>query len=222
MATKRHILYLIPSAATHWHQEQRVQGNLDLPPSGEGIAAAKSAAETWLPHTPPRTIYTAPDEASRQTADAFAAVCGAKVKVVDDLQEMNLGLWQGLPYAEFKERYPTAYAQWRQDPALVVAPQGETMQQLAHRLKTTMTRMVDKAGSDAVAFVLRPVCLALAMQWLSSQDPATEAPATAQTPSPAPPVPEPRSFDFDDVAWKQTRHTRKTRPGPGDSRRIPA
>ena len=136
---------------------------------------------------------------------------------MDELREINLGLWQGLPYAEFKDRYPTAYGHWRQDPSKVVAPQGETIEQLTFRLKGTMSRLIEKAGSDPVAFVLRPISLMLAMAWLSGQQ-ATGPAANGQAIS----LPEPRAFDLDEATWRRIRHSRKLRPEGGDSRRISA
>lgn len=217
MKTRDHIVHLLPSAATDWQAHERVQGNLDLPAGAAGMQAVLTAAENWRPDPRPRVIYTAPDEASRQTAAAYGTAIsagGVKIKVLDELREMNLGLWQGLPYAEMKERYPTAFSQWRQDPSKVTAPQGETIADVTLRLKATITRLIEKAGDEAIAFVLRPVSLTLMLAWLSREEGRGGGEKL--------PSPEPRTFIVDEATWRRIRHSRRPRPDEPDTRRIPA
>ena len=215
MTTPHHIVHLLPSAATDWQAQERVQGNLDLPAGVAGLEAIKAIAEQWRPDPRPRVIYTAPDEASRETAAVYAPLLsGAKIKCLEELREMNLGLWQGLPYAEMKERYPTAFSQWRQDPSKVTAPHGETIADVSLRLKAVITRLVEKAGRDPSAFVLRPVSLMLVMAWLSGEEGRGGGEKL--------PSPEPRTFTLDDAIWRRIRHSRRPRPDEPDTRRIPA
>lgn len=217
MTTRPHIVHLLPSAATDWQAQERVQGNLDLPAGSAGMQAVLATTDRWHPAAPPRVIYTAPDEASRQTAAAYgsaASVSGVKIKALDELREINLGLWQGLTYAEMKERYPTALNQWRQDISKVTAPQGETFADVSLRLKATLTRLIEKAGGDTLAFVLRPVSLALVAAWLSGQEGRGGAEKL--------PSPEPHTFNLDEATWRRIRHSRRPRPDEPDTRRIPA
>ena len=103
-------------------------------------------------------VVTGPDEASRQTAEALAARAGCGVKVLDDLREINLGLWEGMLASEFERRYPRVCRQWLEDPASVMAPEGENLEEVRERVVGALSRELDrhrKAGP--VAAVLRPI-----------------------------------------------------------------
>ncbi len=181
------IICLIASGETAWQGEGRMQGNTDLPMSDTGTSAVAAAAATWIAPKQLRTIYCAPDEASIRTAEQFARRAeGAKVKTIDDLIEIDLGLWQGLPCEQLKDRYPKAYQQWRQNSTQVTPPEGESMLDADQRLRTTLRQLCRKNGDKPVAFVLRPILHYLATTWLDDE----EHPAPYKSGD----YPEPRQF----------------------------
>lgn len=103
-------------------------------------------------------VVTGPDEASRQTAEALAAKAGCGVKVVDELREINLGLWEGMLASEFERRYPRVCRQWLEDPASVMAPEGENLEEVRERVMGALSRELDRwRKTGPVAAVLRPI-----------------------------------------------------------------
>jgi len=158
------ILYLIQSAATTWQDEQRIQGNTDLPAAEEALAAMTAAAATFKPKRPLASITTGPDEASRQTARIIAKAVqpAPKIKVMRKLAEMNLGLWQGLTRTEVSERFTRAYNKWKADPSRVSPPEGESLDDASDRLHAALAKCLSKATADqAPVLVLRPVMMAI-------------------------------------------------------------
>lgn len=165
-----HTIALIASGATDWQQSGRLQGNTDLPLSSEAPSMiGDQAARHNLPR-PVRVIHCAPDEASRQTADLYAARLGeAKVKPVDALSEVDLGLWQGLTEQQLADRYARAYAQWHSDPAHVSAPEGEELADAADRLTAAISKLVPRSTSEPLVLVLRPLALNICAAWLAGE-----------------------------------------------------
>jgi broad specificity phosphatase PhoE len=223
MARSPHIIDLLPSALTAWQEQQLVQGSLDLPASEQGLQHIQRQISQWQPDPRPRQLWCGPDEASRQTAELFAAALGGvKVKVSEELREINFGLWQGLSYCQIKERYPSAYSHWRSEPALVAPPEGETLPSLVQRTVATVGRLVDKADGVGIALVLRPVILSVAAAFVSGREPLSilpQGPITVNGRDAAdrqPAVLEPQRFVLDDATWQQRRRL------GSQARRIPA
>jgi broad specificity phosphatase PhoE len=153
---------LMRTGETEWEKAGRIAGSSDVPLSDAGRAAVKTAIEGLQAEgTRLSTIYCAPDEASLATAEHLAGASGGRVKVVDGLGEMNLGLWEGRLAQELEDKCPTAYRQWVEDPSVVRAPEGETVEEAQDRIVSALARSLDKANGGAVAVVLRPVAMAL-------------------------------------------------------------
>jgi probable phosphoglycerate mutase len=168
-------LVLVRCARTAWDEAARLQGDTDMPASPDGLKAACQALDELLGDRPPdiSTVYTAPDEASRQTADYLAKMGGGRVKPTDNASPMDLGVWEGLTEAQLVERYPSAYKQWRTDPSLVSPPEGATFLETELALLKALARASERAGTKSIAFVLRPLEYGIARCALAGK-PTTE------------------------------------------------
>jgi len=153
---------LIRTGQTLWEQSGRIVGSADVPLSDAGTqTAGQSAAE--LSEVKLATIYCGPDEASTATAKELAKATGAKVKTVEGLSEVHLGLWEGMLEKVLEEKCPTAYRQWIEDPAAVQVPEGESLEEARDRIMEALYRTLEKVKTDngATGVVLRPFALAL-------------------------------------------------------------
>lgn len=157
MAKTQHCrLLLMRSGATDWDEAGRLQGSVDLPLSA-GAHAGLGERVALLGTTELAVVLCGPDEASRETAEAIAAQTGCSVKVVDGLREVNMGLWEGMLTSEFEQRYPRVCRQWQEDPASVIAPEGEGWEEVQERVLASLTRELDRYQKvGAVGVVLRP------------------------------------------------------------------
>lgn len=153
---------LVRSGATAWDDAGRLGGTCDLPLSEAGREVVR-AALAGLNGEVVNTIFSGPDEASLETAQALRAVKGGKVKVLEGLKELDFGLWEGLRLDEIEEKCPTAYRQWCDNPAAVMVPEGESIEEASQRLFHTLGRALERVRGDAgaPAVVLRPVAHAL-------------------------------------------------------------
>lgn len=152
----------IRTGQTEWEDAGRIAGATDVPLSRAGAEAVRQIAGQ-LGDVRLSTIFCGTDEASVSTAEEVARVTGGKVKPVEDLGEVHMGLWEGLLARDLEEKCPRAYRQWLDDPTMVQAPEGESIDEARHRLVETLSRLLDKSrgGSGAVGVVLRPLAMGL-------------------------------------------------------------
>ncbi|MFN0132775.1 MAG: histidine phosphatase family protein [Phycisphaerales bacterium] len=161
---------LMRTGESTWEAQGRLGGLADVPLTQAGIdQVAKVAGELGTPKF--AAVLCAPDQASIQTAKLVAGGTGTPIRQINDLAEVDIGLWEGLLERELGARCPTAYRQWSECPASVCAPSGEVPEQAAERLMDALTRALDriKADQGAVAVVLRPLAFGLAAAGLRGE-----------------------------------------------------
>ena len=153
---------LFRTGETEWDRAGRIAGSADVPLSLAGFETVRSTVAA-LNGTRIGAVYCGPDEASQATAKELADHAGAKVKVIDELGEIHLGLWEGLLETELEGKCPRTYKQWIDNPGMVQAPEGESLEEAQSRILAALGRSLKGAKTDngAVAFVLRPVAMAL-------------------------------------------------------------
>ncbi len=163
-------VWLVRTGATAWEREGRVVGAADLPlcPCGQQAAAQRARQ---LRGQVVELVICGPDEASRQTAEEIAKAVDAKIKVIDDLAEVGLGLWEGVREKDLEGRCPTAYRRWKEDPAGICAPEGESIDEAKDRMMGAFRRLIPRYArtTSTLVVVLRPVALGLARCFLSGR-----------------------------------------------------
>ena len=118
---------LIRPGATVYDEQGRVQGVLDIPLSDRGKAEVARLAER-LADTSLAALYCGPGESVLRTAEAVGRNLGIRPKRIDDLRNLDQGLWQGLQLDEIKRRNLKLFRQWQDDPRTVCPPLGETVE----------------------------------------------------------------------------------------------
>jgi len=94
-----HHLFLVRHGTTQWIEERRVQGATDSPLSDRGLEEARCAAQN-LAEIPFDAVFCSPMGRARQTA---AVICGARnlpIEYLDELHEIDLGIYEGYAYVE--------------------------------------------------------------------------------------------------------------------------
>lgn len=153
---------LILAGPTPWELEGRLVGAQHLPLAEEGVAAVSRAAAS-LPH--PLTVVYRPrrneacDEASHIVAQHFRL----RARDHDDLEEMSLGLWQGLRLQDLRHRFETAWGQWEDNPLAVHPPEGEPLAHAIARIRPAVCEVVRRHRRGHVGLVLRPIALQIAL-----------------------------------------------------------
>ena len=145
-------ILLARSAATDFDDEERIMGKLSIPISVKGQAQIAQIAKEINGRSISR-IFSTSDLSARETAAALGEQLGVPVKVIEELSNLDYGLWQGLPVAEIRRKHPTAYRQWEESPVGICPPAGETIEQLHERVQKPLKRMLRKSQNETVVVI---------------------------------------------------------------------
>ncbi|HJY67123.1 MAG TPA: histidine phosphatase family protein, partial [Streptosporangiaceae bacterium] len=115
---------LLRHGQTPMSVQKRYAGRTDAPLTEVGVQQAAAAAKR-LASAGLGVIVTSPLLRTVQTAQAVAAVTGAAVVTDDGFRETDFGAWEGLTFAEVRERWPAEITAWLADPD-VAPPGGES------------------------------------------------------------------------------------------------
>ncbi|GGQ16171.1 bifunctional RNase H/acid phosphatase [Streptomyces roseolilacinus] len=112
----------------------------------EAVAAALAARGTV------REIVSSPLLRCRQTAATVAGRLGLDVRIEDGLREADFGAWEGLTFAEVRERYPDDLDAWLASPK--AAPTGgESFAAVSRRVAAARDRLTERHAGRTVLVV---------------------------------------------------------------------
>ena len=77
-----------------------------------------------------------------------------KLRKLDRMENLNHGLWQGLPIDEVRLKYPKVYRQWHEQPEMICPPDGEMLTEAAQRVEQAMTRLLKRHKEGVVGVVV--------------------------------------------------------------------
>lgn len=161
-------LVVVSAAQTSWRAQGRFAGDTDLPLNEQGHRQAVADAHA-LAELEPVLVYAAPEQATRQTADIVAHELNIKVKALNELREMDLGLWEGLTTDDFRDRFAKVYRQWRHEPMSIEPPEGEAVAHVAVRLCKGLAKIVKRAQGQTVVLALGQFAYAIVRCRLSDR-----------------------------------------------------
>ncbi len=162
-------LIVIRSASTDYELQGRIRGSLDIPPSSEGLATVNAIADR-LSTEPIYAVYTAPTECGLETARIVARRFGVTPKPMDDLANIDLGLWQGKLVDEIRRLQPTVHRQWQEDPWSIAPPEGEFLEEARSRVEDALDRIRKRHPTGRVAIVV-PFPIDALVRWLVAGEP---------------------------------------------------
>ncbi|MFG1908948.1 histidine phosphatase family protein [Kribbella sp. NPDC048928] len=117
--------YLARHGQTEWNTAGRRQGRLDSPLTPHGSDQAHRNAQL-LSGEGIDAVFASPLGRARRTATIIGTELGLGIRVVDDLAEIDHGLWSGLTAAEIDARWPGQRAVRERDKYTFRFPNGES------------------------------------------------------------------------------------------------
>jgi len=141
--------YVIRPGDTDYDHQDRVQGSLDLPLNARGSAQVDLMADE-LRAVELDVIYASPTEPALTTARRLGEELDVPVKVLDRMQNLDMGLWQGLSYGEIRQKQPRVYRQWEDAPESVCPPLGEPLAEAHERVARALRKPLRRGGTYAV------------------------------------------------------------------------
>src|SRR4051812_22725034 len=148
---------LIRPGATLYDEQNRVQGILNIPLNERGRVEAARLGESLAAGpvgTPLSALYCGPGQSVVRTAEIVGKALGLRPKRIDDLRNLDQGLWQGLQIEEIKRRNVKVFRQWLDDPTTVCAPQGETIEEALERIRAALKPLIRRHQDEAIGLVV--------------------------------------------------------------------
>ncbi len=139
------VTLLLRHGQTPMSVQKRYAGRSDVPLTDVGVQQAAAAAKR-LASAGLGVIVTSPLLRAVQTAQEVASVTGAAVVTDDGFRETDFGAWEGLTFAEVRERWPSEVTTWLADPD-VAPPGGESFTDVSTRVTAALHRVLaDREG----------------------------------------------------------------------------
>ena len=142
---------LLRHGQTPMSVQKRYAGRSDPQLTEAGVQQAAAAAKR-LASADFGVIVTSPLLRTVQTAQAVAAVTGAAVVTDDGFRETDFGAWEGLTFAEVRERWPAELSAWLADPE-IAPPGGESFTDVSARVIAALDRLLAARTGQTVLIV---------------------------------------------------------------------
>ncbi|MGW2668811.1 bifunctional RNase H/acid phosphatase [Streptomyces sp. NPDC001272] len=123
----------------------------ELSPAGRRQALA--VAEALAARGTVQAVVTSPLRRCRETAQAVADRLGLPVTVEEGLRETDFGAWEGLTFAEVRERFPDDLQAWLDSPKAAPTGGGESFAAVTRRVSATRDRLLTAYAGRTVLLV---------------------------------------------------------------------
>jgi probable phosphoglycerate mutase len=131
--------------------QKRYAGRSDVPLTETGVLQAAAAAKR-LASAGIGVIVTSPLLRATRTAQEVAEVTGAPVVTDEGFRETDFGAWEGLTFAEVRQRWPAEVTTWLADPA-VAPPGGESLAEVSARVTEALHRVLGSREQQTILIV---------------------------------------------------------------------
>ncbi|HEY2766212.1 MAG TPA: bifunctional RNase H/acid phosphatase [Pseudonocardiaceae bacterium] len=145
-------MLLLRHGQTEYSAQRRYSGHRDLPLTEMGERQAAAAAARLAITDGVAAVISSPTLRARQTAKPVADALGVALNVNDGLIETDFGAWEGLTFAEARERDPDLHARWLTDTS-IAPPQGESMDAVHRRVRRVRDQLIAEYGRATLVVV---------------------------------------------------------------------
>ena len=136
-------LCIVRHGETEWNAAGRVQGQLDVPLSPVGLAQARAVAAA-LGGESFDAIHSSDLVRVRQTAEPVCRLLGREPILDQRLRERHYGVFQGMTYADAKEKVPDGYARFRAKDPDYAFETGESLRRFNERCLAFFDELIER------------------------------------------------------------------------------
>jgi len=128
--------------------------NLGLSPTGQKQA---ERAASFLKDFPVRAIYSSPLLRAQETAQFIASPHKQDLRLVTELTEVDVGIWEGRSWEDIAKEDPDAYRRFQADPGSYGYQGGESMQMVQDRAVPVLRAILDQHLGETIVIVAHNV-----------------------------------------------------------------
>ena len=136
---------------TNWNLVKKIQGQQDIELNEHGILQAKQLGENMKKENiVVEKIYTSKLKRAKVTAEIVGDLLNVPCIEIEGLEEMCLGIWEGLTWNEVKEQYPDQFNEWISNRRYHKTPNGESYQGLLERTILSLKEIISKEKGNVL------------------------------------------------------------------------
>lgn len=155
-------LLFIRHGQTDWNVDGKIQGSSDIELNEIGISQAEELSNKLIKDNYKFSkIYTSPLKRALKTAEILSSNTDVEFVAINELTELNLGDWEGLSWAEVKDKFPKEYGVWYKDRKDTKTPKGESYQDMLDRVLKAIKNIINENTSDVVVVSHSAVIMSL-------------------------------------------------------------
>ncbi|MGY5123690.1 bifunctional RNase H/acid phosphatase [Streptomyces nigrescens] len=135
--------------------EKRFSGSGGTDPelSAAGRRQAEATAAALAARGTIQAVVSSPLRRCRETAEAVAARLGLEVRIEEGLRETDFGAWEGLTFAEVRERFPEDLDAWLGSARVAPTGGGESFATVARRVAVARDKLLARYAGKTVLLV---------------------------------------------------------------------
>ncbi|UKY49916.1 bifunctional RNase H/acid phosphatase [Streptomyces inhibens] len=135
--------------------EKRFSGSGGSDPelSAAGRRQAEATAAALAARGTIQAVVSSPLRRCRETAETVAARLGLEVRIEEGLRETDFGAWEGLTFAEVRERFPDDLDAWLGSAKVAPTGGGESFALVARRVAVARDKLIARYAGRTVLLV---------------------------------------------------------------------
>lgn len=155
-------LFFTRHGETDWNLLKKIQGKQDIELNATGILQAEQLGDNLLIGKYDFTkVYSSTQKRAKRTADIVAEKLNMDCETIADLEEMNLGLWEGFSWGEVEEKFPTEFDNWIKNRRYIKTPEGESYEDLLDRVLSAIKTIIKKQNGNVLVVTHSAVIMTL-------------------------------------------------------------
>ncbi len=170
-------IWLARHGQTEWNKEERYQGRKNSPLTKAGKEQAELVGRLLLDKNIEQ-IFVSPLGRARETAAIISNILGREAMVMEELAEMNFGLFEGKTKSETRIAHPDFYSsrESSEQKISLAYPDGESYLDVWDRLALPILSLMSREGEilliahNSVNKVIRGILLGQELKQVVSHD----------------------------------------------------
>ncbi|MEW6686255.1 MAG: histidine phosphatase family protein [Candidatus Edwardsbacteria bacterium] len=161
-------LYLIRHGETEGADAPSYKGTIDVPLSENGMKQMKLVARYIVQHysklnnielsnrigpSKLSAVYCSDLSRAVRSAEIIAEPHGLIPVIITEIRERNFGIWEGMAFTEIKEKYPTEFESWTNNPLKYSPIGGESTLAIKERVMEGLDRILNNHHGENIAVV---------------------------------------------------------------------
>lgn len=163
-------LYLVRHGETEWNAQGKYLGATDIPLTLRGRSQALALGR-YLEDKGVSAAYSSGLKRAKETLEIATSALNINPLVLNGLNEINFGCWEGMTYEEIERSYGDLISNWLLDVSRYEIPDGERWQDFKSRVSESFDRIIEENQGREVLVVTHGGVIKTIMSFILGMEP---------------------------------------------------